>query len=283
MISGTGISGQRFDLAGNVTLNANGAGVYLNQVRDGGGNVTNVTGNGGAADPIFSNTTYTPFNAPATRILGNGLTETRAYDNRERVTSISQAKSGSTVGYSVTEGYYPNGNVMSVNDSVNGSWAYTYDPLNRLSTASLSTRLNLGWTYDSFGNRLSQSATGTGSAPQVSLTFTGNNNRADASSGISYDAAGNVTVDKLEQIYTYDAEERISSVQSTLGGSIVYKYDSEGQLVYESGASGTQIFERNAAEQPIFIFWPTGGSGPYHDYISYIDGELIGSAHLSFL
>jgi YD repeat-containing protein len=227
---------------------------------------------------VFSNATYTPWGAVSSRLLGNGLTETIKYDNRERVTSITQSKLGSTVGYSVSiEQYAPNGNVIVANDSVNGNWIYQYDSLNRLNGASSSSGLNLSWLYDSFGNRWSQSASGSGSAPQPSFTFTGNNNRTDPSNGLDYDAAGNVQIDNLNQSYNYDAEGRISSASLFTGGTATYKYDSEGNLVYESGASGVQVFQRNTAGQPVYIYTPTGASGPYYDYMAYIDGELIGT------
>jgi RHS repeat-associated protein len=157
---------------------------------------------------------------------------------------------------------------------VNQNWSYGYDHLNRLTSATSSSGLSLAWTYDSFGNRLAQTATGTGSATQPSFTFTGNTNRADSSSGIAYDAAGNVTNDGVGGIYTYDAEGRISSAMS---GSVIYKYDSEGQLVYESGPQGVEVFTRNAQGQPTAITNPTSGGPPYNMIGAYIDGEQIGS------
>jgi YD repeat-containing protein len=163
-------------------------------------------------------------------VKGNGLTDSKTYDNRERLLSSSQFQAGSTVGYSVSANYYPNGNVQTSNDSVNGNWTYGYDPENRLGSAVSSAGLNLAWTYDSFGNREAQTASGTGSAPQPSFTFSGNNNQADPSGGFLYDAAGNIITDNLGQNYAYDAEGRISSV-SGAGANAVYQYDSDGQLV----------------------------------------------------
>ncbi|MGO8791343.1 MAG: RHS repeat domain-containing protein, partial [Terriglobia bacterium] len=63
--------------------------------------------------------------------LGNGLTETRGYNNRTWLQSL-------TVGsvYSLGLAYEGNGNVHSANDSVNGNWSYGYDGVNRLQTAS---------------------------------------------------------------------------------------------------------------------------------------------------
>ena len=280
-----GSNGDSYDLAGNVTFTGMGPGIYLYQTRDNAGHVTGVTSDKATTGPLsgvrsqtlFANATYTPFGALSSRKLGNGLTETRTYDKRLRVASITQSMPGSTVGYSVSIEYYPNGNVSVVNDSVNGNWIYQYDSLNRLTGASSSSGLNLSWVYDSFGNRWSQSASGSGSAPQPSFTFTGNNNRTDLSNGLVYDAAGNVQLDNLNQGYTYDAEGRITSASLSTGGTATYQYDSEGNLAYETGGSGSQIFVRNTAGQPVFVYPPDGTTGPYYNFIAYIDGELIGS------
>jgi hypothetical protein len=79
-------------------------------------------------------------------------------------------------------------------DSVMGTWSYAYDDFNRLTsgnaTAGVDSGLSLGWTYDRYGNRWAQNATGSGnaSAVQPQLSFSGNNNHID---GWSYDDAGN--------------------------------------------------------------------------------------------
>jgi len=280
--AGVGAGGDNYDLAGNVTFTGLGPGIYLYQTRDSAGHVTEVTSDKGTAPSasgpsyvLFTNATYNPFGALSSRLLGNGMTEKRYYDQRGRMTSISQSKTGSTIGYSSSAEYAPNGNVIMSNDSVNKNWVYQYDSLNRLTGASSAAGLNLSWVYDSFGNRWSQSASGTGSAPQPSFTFTGNNNRTD--NGIGYDAGGNVQIDNLNQGYVYDAEGRISSATLFSGGSATYKYDSEGNLVYENGGRGTQLFQRNAAGQAVFIQMPTGYAGPFYDFSAYIDGELVGT------
>jgi YD repeat-containing protein len=47
---------------------------------------------------------------------------------------------------------HPNGDVLSMTDSVMGTWSYTYDDFNRLTsgnaTAGVDSGLSLGWTYD---------------------------------------------------------------------------------------------------------------------------------------
>jgi hypothetical protein len=120
-------------------------------------------------------------------------------------------------------------------DSVMGSWSYAYDDFNRLTggaaASGFASGLNLGWTYDRYGNRWAQNATGSGtaSAVQPQLSFTGNNNRVD---NWVYDANGNLLNDSRNS-YTYDAENRIL----TLNGQPAYAYDAEGRRVAKYSGS----------------------------------------------
>jgi RHS repeat-associated protein len=137
--------------------------------------------------------------------------------------------------YSYALNYAPNGNVIDASDSVNGNWAYSYDSLNRL-TSALSPTTGLSWSYDSFGNRWQQTAT-RGSAPQPVTSFSTATNRAD---GVCYDAAGNVLDDGPcpqygAHKYAYDAEGKLISSSY---GTVTYIYDAEGRRVGKA-SSGT--------------------------------------------
>jgi RHS repeat-associated protein len=155
--------------------------------------------------------------------------------------------------------------MTSATDSVNSNWSYTYDAFNRLATAATppsNPTLAYSYAYDRFGNRWNQTVT-TGTGWQVLLSFNGNNQIS--SSGYQYDAAGNLLMDGLN-CYTYDAENRLSSVApETAPGSGVcgattmsYLYDPEGRRVarlqngsivkqYYYDASGHMIVEANAS------------------------------------
>ena len=109
--------------------------------------------------------------------------------------------------------------------------------MNRVLTADASAGpdagMDLSWAYDRYGNRWSQTATGSGGggATQPSLTFNGDTNRAD---GNSYDAAGNLLNDGLNQ-YAYDGANRILSINNQATG---YVYDAEGNRVAKLSSGG---------------------------------------------
>lgn len=170
--------------------------------------------------------------------------------------------------YSVS--YAPNGAVLGVNDSVNGIWSYRYDDFNRLSSACRTdVPLGLEFQYDQYGNRWQQNITA-GTAGTSQLTFaaaanatrTGNcyhaaglNNQPD---GFCFDAAGNLLSDGVHT-YTYDAENRIISVDSGQTATYLYNglghrvskgtgaskseflYDLSGNLITEVGSTGDWI------------------------------------------
>src|SRR6185437_2099619 len=60
--------------------------------------------------------------------------------------------------YTTSLSYYPNNDIQSDNDSVNGNWTYTYDDFNRLGTAVATNGNGCSEVYDRFGNRWQQNA-----------------------------------------------------------------------------------------------------------------------------
>ena len=66
------------------------------------------------------------------------------------------------------------------------------------------------------------------------------NNRISASSGFTFDAAGNIINDS-SHTYIYDAENRIVQVDS--GSTAVYAYDAEGRRVAKTASSAGGAFE----------------------------------------
>ncbi|MGD0164036.1 MAG: RHS repeat-associated core domain-containing protein [Candidatus Sulfotelmatobacter sp.] len=122
-----------------------------------------------------------------------------------------------------------------------------YDDFNRLITSTCNANcpqnpsgLAFNYVYDRYGNRWQQNVTaGKGTGPQY--IFSSGNNQITGS-GVVYDAAGNVMNDGLGNTFTYDGENRISSVNDHAS---IYVYDAEGLRVRKTtgGASVDYIFD----------------------------------------
>jgi RHS repeat-associated protein len=146
--------------------------------------------------------------------------------------------------YNFSLSYAPDGDVLTVNDNVNGNWVYAYDNFNRLACSNLSSNGSCAqptsgvatytYAYDQYGNRAQQNGPLT-----VHLTFSNSQNHMD---GYSYDAAGNLSYDGYHN-YIYDAENRITQVDPGPSGqppAYAYAYDGEGQRIQKASA-GTLV------------------------------------------
>lgn len=195
-----------------------------------------------------------------------------------------------TIDYSYTitpaggpSGYAPNGNLLSYTDSVNGAWYFQatgYDSLNRLVSGIAESGyyygLLINWSYDSFGNRMSETF---GGSPSISLStsttnYYNTNNQVSISSLMSggplgYDSAGNVTTDNANN-YLYDGEGRVCAVQNrTFGGMTEYIYDAEGTRV----AKGTIYAWTCDTTQNSFTLTNTYVIGPSGEQLTETDGS----------
>jgi RHS repeat-associated protein len=243
----------------------------------------------------MNNITYDPFGKFITAGVGNDVIyEHFTYSNRGIPTSFWACTGGPgqctsqtllyTYAVNGSSGLAPNGDFLSVTDTVNGNWAYTYDDFNRLRTAVATNGQGCSWDYDQYGNRWHQNPyQGSCNAPMFS--FTGNNNRID---GYTYDATGNLLNDGVHN-YTYDAESRIIQVdggntasyvydaegkriQKTTGGTAVdYLYDLDGHQTTEVGSGGTwNRGEVYAAGLHLATYW---NSTTYFDFADWLGTE----------
>jgi RHS repeat-associated protein len=147
-------------------------------------------------------------------------------------------------GSNQTSGFDTNGNLLSYNDLITGGWTMTYDNVNRLSTGVASSgvwnSLTLGWMYDSFGNRKTQTPGGNPNAPvppAQTLTYLPGHNKI---SNWGSDQAGNITSDGIHQ-YAYDSEGRVCAVSYFNTGEsafMAYVYDAEGRRVAKGSTNG---------------------------------------------
>ncbi len=237
------------------TLNAAGGGAYNESQNpdmsiyygyDSAGRLNSIVSNLAATTPPYltstflSGPTFYPGGAVKTANLAidptsqvPGITLSRTFDNRGRITGETDTNSQQQIAYNYSVNYDGNGNVTGYNDSVAGTWTVTNDALHRLFSMS-GTLQGVAYqaqeTYDSFGNRKVETVTAGSDQMQPSnyLNFTAGNNRADE--GI-YDNAGNPFSDGANN-YLYDAENRICAVQQIAtggGGSVIgYLYAPDG-------------------------------------------------------
>jgi RHS repeat-associated protein len=123
---------------------------------------------------------------------------------------------------------------------------------------------SLSWAYDVWGNRTDQNVTA-GTCNSFHATV-GTNNRL--ASPYTYDAAGNMTFDGSHS-YTYDAENRIISVDG--GTTASYAYDPSGRRVSKKIGSTTTSYAYDQAGNVVF---DTQGSTWAAVYL-YFGGGLI--------
>jgi RHS repeat-associated protein len=253
----------QYDLAGNMISYTNGEFETFTNTYNGAARLISLTSSVSIyptyQDPpnLLSSVHYNALGAITSDTLGDGETEAWTYnDPRGRLTSYVASLSGSTL-YSLTipnGGYAPNSNILAANDSVNGNWTYSYDPFNRLTGSNKNSGAAVfSYVYDRFGNRWQQNGPNSFIA-----TFTGNNpsnpqnnNRID---GYSYDAAGNLLNDGVHS-YAYDAENRITQVDS--GATAAYVYNALGQRVEK--ITPTTIYNECGTLGTVFYFYDLSG------------------------
>jgi RHS repeat-associated protein len=186
-------------------------------------------------------------------------------------TSGAMTQGTGTEMYAAGVSYAPNGDVANSNDSVNGSWLYTYDDFNRLLTGVSDTGEGCSEQYDRYGNRTAQAAY-QGSC--FNGTFTGVPGNPYEISGLSYDSTGNVIYDGT-YVYTYDSESRVSTV-ATLNNALIatYIYDAEGRRVRKIASSNSEDDVYDLSGHVISAFNTTAGT--------WMRGEVFaGGAHLA--
>jgi len=202
----------------------------------------------GAAN-LATNINYKPFGGISSLTYGNGLAGSIGYDNQYRVTGMT---AGSALNLSYPT-YDANGNIMTINNALDPTKnkAFTYDSLDRLSTATSSGIWgSLAWTYDGVGNRQTENST--------TYSYTPSTNKLNTVGGVSYgfDNNGNTTSQGARQ-YTYNQNQRLvqvvdgamtanytyngdgQRVKKNVNGSVtIFHYDQNGQLIAESNGAG---------------------------------------------
>jgi RHS repeat-associated protein len=227
-----------YDLLGDVLTATNGTGVtltfaaYNRALR-----MTGLTSSLSDSNhpTLYSSPHYNAAGSVTSAYIGNpgsGVSETRGYDGRLRVNSITD---GSLYAATIptSGGYAPDSDILLANDSVNGNWTYGYDAFNRLTSAS-ATGQAYTYAYDRFGNRWQQNG------PHSSQPGFDANNHMISGLGVTYDAAGNETSDGTTA-YTYDSEDRIITATNSGSGTSNYSYDADGRRIRKTTTAGGTV------------------------------------------
>jgi RHS repeat-associated protein len=281
-IYGTREPSQSYDLAGDVISFDLGTDQQLNYTYDNAGRVTSLsTAASGITTQLMNRVSYTPWGAVSAR---NGA-ESWAYDNRMRLTNYTQQDGSdlSVIGFSQALQYYPNSTLETSTETVRSTswtWQYQYDNVNRLYTA-VAPALQQGCieTIDNWGNRTAQAPSGgTGyTCPGV----TGASNANNQIAGQSYDAAGNMLQDISGNVYTYDAEGRITSITSE-GNATYYTYRADGlRATKQAGSSTTETYYTYGFDNSLVARYLIGpgatNGGQTENQEVWINGQHLGT------
>jgi RHS repeat-associated protein len=194
---------------------------------------------------------YDPAGRLLDRILSSGVRTRYAYDDANRLTGLTQRTAGGTVVSSLTYGYDPVGNIMSIDDG-SGPVPRGYDALHRLtSVATPGHQDYLAYSYDPVGNRLTETANAgvrhfvSGPANRLQEIRQTNAQGALLAS-FEYDDNGAVVERKDGQqnvVYALTRNDRGQvEAMSGPGGTVQLGYDPQGYRVRRTDASGVHAY-----------------------------------------
>lgn len=222
------------------------------------GRLTQVTDN---TNNYLTNMGYNSAQQPTGFNYGNGVVASFGYNDHLQLSTLKYSLNASdllnlTYSYQDAQGQN-NGQIQGITDTRGAAFSttYAYDGLGRLQQAQTNDLTaagtwRLAWTYDRYGNRLTQTLTGgTISVGQPQLTVDPATNHI---SGFGYDANGNLIHDgpSNSNTYTFDAENRM--VKSVVGTTTTnYSYDGSNlRVVKDSTAyiySGAKVIAEYAS------------------------------------
>jgi len=192
-------------------------------------------------EPVVTAAAYLPGGPLTSLTLGNGLTETRTFDSRYTPAGIEVAGAAPILTWTYTTDAV--GNPTAITDNLNAlsNRTYTYQDVQYFLTGGNGPWGNLSWTYDTIGNRLTETRDG------VTDTYaytpnTGGGNTALLTE-ITLGAGGTRTYQHgpaghLEQVnaggnqilFTSDAAGRLSDLERVLGEAVTFEYDGRSYL-----------------------------------------------------
>ncbi|MGH8414039.1 MAG: RHS repeat-associated core domain-containing protein [Gammaproteobacteria bacterium] len=264
-----------YDTADNLTSLTYPDGTVIAYTRDSAERIISVYRGSSA---IVSSITYKPFGPVTGLTYGNGLTDTRTYDQDYRLTSITVPNI-----LSWALGYNADDDITGLTDNLVGGNSQTlgYDNLNRLSTGS-GAYGSQSYGYDANGNRNTETLNGTNTTLNIAAT---SNQLASLSGGqnktYQYDANGNLISDGTNT-YTYDDTNRLAGV-TTSSGTDTYQYNGLGQRIEKTVGSATTVYVYDEAGHLLGEYTPSGGLIAEHIWMGNRPIGLITASGLYYV
>ncbi|MBI2394387.1 MAG: hypothetical protein HYV09_32755 [Deltaproteobacteria bacterium] len=187
----------------------------------------------------YASFTYNAAGQPTTITYANGTTTAYTYDQKRLWLQSARVTLGGGTLYESSYGYDAAARVTSMTyTGVNGatSAGFAYDDLNRLTSASKNGLPWQSFTYDAIGNMTGQDGVGTYAYADPAHKHAVSSLSGAINTSFVYDANGN-TLSGNGRTYTYDAENRVTSVNSD-GQTTSFQYDVHGNRVEKSGVNG---------------------------------------------
>ncbi|WPN57971.1 RHS repeat-associated core domain-containing protein [Pseudomonas sp. P9_31] len=260
-------------------------GFSIHYLRNSAGQVSQVQIRRDAGEPttFVRDIAYLPFGPLKSLAWNNGTTLQRTYDLDYRLTAQTVA------GWSNTYAYDAIGNITKVQSNSVGELNYSYDPLDRLTEEANATR-HQTFTYDAVGNRTNKTLT-----PQVdgkvqdsavtTYQYGASNNRLIQIDDhlVSTDAAGNLIKDRVNRQFSYDQQNRLSSVK--IDGMIraQFRYNALGQRTQKITPQGVTKFLYGPDGQLLGeTMFNSEGKKLESQYYFWLDGLPLGGVSINY-
>jgi len=176
---------------------------------------------------------YDNSNKLTSRTLPNGISTAYDYDGLNRLTRLRHTTATATL--TDNQYGYDNAKRISQMTDLGGAHAYSYDSIDRLTSATYPGTTSESYTYDAVGNR---------TASHVSSSYTYQPfNKVTSAGGATYtyDNNGNLltkVVGTDTTQYAWDFENRLKQVTLPNGTVVNYKYDALGRRIQRTTSAG---------------------------------------------
>lgn len=283
-----------FDEIGNVTSLTDSGGT-VNYGYDGVYNLTSLTEPGGHQTTF----TYDKNDRRVATVYPNGVKLGIAWDSSSRLCKIASTRGTlpspftctssapsplTSFSYTYAEGSADTSLRQTMTDNVAGdTTTYTYDDWNRLTRADRSATgvVDFQYSYDSNGNRTSQSVSGA----TTNYSYNAANQLTSAgSTTFSYDANGNLTASSAGLSLSYNAKNQTTSITPPGGPTVPFSYRKVDQTERTSKASVTflnhtfGLGSENAGGQTTYYRWNGDLAEPFA-----LTSEQIGTNRYYYL